>query len=310
MTFHNRSHDCVVSVDPQSSVSTASFSHLNSISNVVVSRSGRKYIEDSILASYRLDGRSLLDFRPVSIDKNVLPSFNGSAHVVSSNAELIACVKTEIQPYTNDSRNQPFVTCDVDCSPITNLAEKYETSHITSRYLTQLVNSHILTCFANDRNFVIDQHFFWKVSINVLVLNGEGDLLDIVTVGIKAALLETSFPHITCVRTLNDITREETMDFVVDPRPEIGTPFPIDSLPIFVTAGQICSRFVWDLSPEEAVCSHVRISVAVNSKGQCFGMHKTGTSTLPLSSILLAIQNSCHIGTKIHLLIKEKVNCN
>jgi hypothetical protein len=68
MALQNGSLDCVVSVEPQSSVSTASFSLLNSVNNVVVSRSGRKYIEDSILASYRLDGRSLLDFRLVSID--------------------------------------------------------------------------------------------------------------------------------------------------------------------------------------------------------------------------------------------------
>jgi exosome complex RNA-binding protein Rrp42 (RNase PH superfamily) len=92
--------------------------------------------------------------------------------------------------------------------------------------------------------------FFFFVYFTLLfllkILNGEGNLLDIVTVGIKAALLQTSyvshdfsylqikiattilifipilrfrrFPHITCVRTINDVTREETMDFVVDPR--------------------------------------------------------------------------------------------
>lgn len=44
------------------------FSSLGSVSEVAISRSERAYLEDGISASCRLDGRALLDYRPLTIE--------------------------------------------------------------------------------------------------------------------------------------------------------------------------------------------------------------------------------------------------
>lgn len=68
-----------------------------------VSQSERSYIQDSLLADYRTDGRSRLDWRSLSIATDVAPQANGSARCRLAGTDVLAACRLEVEEASHGS---------------------------------------------------------------------------------------------------------------------------------------------------------------------------------------------------------------
>ncbi|CDJ28171.1 exosome complex exonuclease, putative [Eimeria mitis] len=55
-----------------------------------------------------------------------------------------------------------------------------------------------------------------------------------------------------------------------------GKPFPIDTVPILITAAQIGDTYLWDLTEVEATCGDSFLVAAFLPSGACVGLQKFG----------------------------------
>lgn len=298
---------------PTSIISTSRSSTIASFSQFYLSRSERRFIEDGVLQSLRNDGRSLIDYRQSNVEVGVLPSANGSSRIRTADSELVVGVKCEICHLDSSmNSNKGTVKCGIDCSASLDIDIDDRSGQDASTYLSHLIERLCLNPSVIDRRklCILPGHFVWNVFVDVVILNGGGNIIDAISLGVKAALLDTLLPSVNHHSDVDQETGAEKVDFDVDPRPEMGHSLPLDEVPICVTVGQIQNRFVWDLSPQEETCSTSRLIVAVDSNGKCRGIHKAGQSPIRLASLHSALQNSRFVGAQIHKNLLEQVSLN
>lgn len=142
-------------------------------------------------------------------------------------------------------------------------------------------------------------------------MNGGGDPLDACSRGVCAALRNTIVPKVELPSELPlEKTESTTALFNVDPRPEMGDPFPgVDKIPICVTVGQIRGRFIWDLTPEEETCASSLLVVAVMPSGHPAGLYKRGKQPLQVSTVAQALANAHVVGGALHEDLIQKLRC-
>lgn len=120
--------------------------------------SSLKYIEEGINSNIRVDGRTLLTYRTIEINKSILVSADGSSSVMNEENNVICGIKLSLLPPEPHSIDEGFVNLQIDCPA--SVASK----------------------------------FVWGIDINVMVLNGGGGLLDIISIAIYVALNDMNIP--------------------------------------------------------------------------------------------------------------------
>jgi exosome complex component RRP42 len=138
----------------------------------------------------------------------------------------------------------------------------------------------------------------WILFIDALVLDSGGNLIDSLSIAVRAALLTTRIPKIE-VSTLEsgDVEIEITDNYDA---------LPLRNIPLCVSLAKIGSECVVDPSLEEETVMGSRVTIAVNSLGEVCSIQKVGTSSdLQPSELIQMVK----IATKISIrLFKEMDN--
>ncbi|KAF9059044.1 hypothetical protein BDP27DRAFT_1394694 [Rhodocollybia butyracea] len=85
------------------------------MASTFISKAEKSYIQAGLLANppRRADGRSLHDFRTISLETGVAPLSNGSARL----SLVMAAVKLEVENVDNENAVDGRIACSVSCSP-------------------------------------------------------------------------------------------------------------------------------------------------------------------------------------------------
>eukprot|EP00918_Siedleckia_nematoides_P014734 GHVU01031964.1.p1 GENE.GHVU01031964.1~~GHVU01031964.1.p1 ORF type:complete len:305 (+),score=72.08 GHVU01031964.1:407-1321(+) len=260
-----------------------------------ISTAERRFMEDGIRQNLRGDGRSCLDYRPMAVELDVITGASASVRVSASNVEVVAAVKCEVGTPAPETPNEGVVLVDVSVAPSSSW-ESQEDEEQRSAFLSQVIQSLCLGRSCVDRRAlsVREGLLCWRVFVDVVVFKSGGALLDAIAMATRLALLRTRLPLVT-VEDADDGKVELQLN---DSEYE-GTPFPAERVPVCVTVGQICGVFVWDLSSEEEAAADMRVTTAINPKGECVGIQKGGTAPLPLNAISIILRNSQLAGKQL-----------
>lgn len=82
----------------------------------MASKSEKSYIQTSLLSDppFRADGRSLGDYRTISLETGVAALANGSARVNAGGTDILAACKLEVEDIvTGDGVNSGRISCAV-----------------------------------------------------------------------------------------------------------------------------------------------------------------------------------------------------
>ncbi|SBS85922.1 exosome complex component RRP42, putative [Plasmodium ovale] len=267
--------------------------------------SSLKYIEDSINANIRVDGRTLLTYRTIDINKNILVSADGSSSVMNEENNVICGIKLSLLTPEPDAIDEGFINLQIDC-PASVAENRMKKEHL--QIMTSIIYD---LCIKNNINkkklCILPSKFVWGVDINVMVLNGGGGLLDIISIAIYVALNDTFLPVVIPKKKIDELNmfhNTKSKDYQVEIVENEKVQFPCENMPICISIGEINNKYIYDMSKiEEELVENIFV-VAITASGKCVAFHKLYGISVEISSILNMTENS----SKISHYLFEKIN--
>ncbi|KAI8930361.1 ribosomal protein S5 domain 2-type protein [Entophlyctis helioformis] len=186
------------------------------------------------------------------------------------------------------------VVCSVECSPSAMpFADPRDVEQMCNDY------SQILNRILNGPHggldlgklCIIPGATCWIVSVDVLILDYGGNVLDTIAMAVRGALHNTRLPKATVEQTDGhyefDIADDET-----------ETLSGRDMVPVAQTLCKIGSGRIVDATPLEDLCSSARLTVFVNRAGHVCGLQKSGKGSLEPSILVDMIETGVKTGAK------------
>lgn len=175
---------------------------LHSFASARLSASELAYIASGVASNLRVDGRSRLDYRPLTLQTDTLPQANGSARLKLEETDVLVAVNMSmVSPDPSRSRCEGFVHCSVDQSAACVGDEEDRIVQANNLILTAelqklIAHSHALPLTSL---VIVPEKQVWCINIDVLVIENGGNLMDAVVMAVKAALLTTKMPPIEII---------------------------------------------------------------------------------------------------------------
>lgn len=249
-----------------------------------VSASERRFIVEGVAAGVRADGRDRLSYRGAAVETALLSQSNGSARVSldGSGTDVLASVKLEVAPPRAAAPNAGFVEVSVSCCPsvsakLTGRAVE-EVNVELSQLLTRLLGASPSVDL--EKLCLVPGESVWAVHVDVMVFESSGNLPDVISMAVYAALNDTVFPRVRLVGVEGE---DKTIE--VDTDPAAGSLMAARSWPLCVTLCKIGKHFVVDPMQEEELCVTARVSVAVDPAGRVCGVQKSGAGAVDMQEL-------------------------
>lgn len=251
-----------------------------------LSASEVKFERDGIALGVRRDGRGLLDSRHVNLQVNLLPQANGSSRVRTMLAEtdLVCGVRLEVGQFADQA-----VQCSVDLGAIarTDLFGQVEAQKRAERQGLELADQ-VLGWLAGSVCLppaLIPNKARWVLFVDVVVLADGGNLLDLISLAVYAALCNARVPVAVSKPEDEDDNGDGAEDFDINPDILSAERLSVDQLTLAVTCWIISGQVVCDPTPEEEACADCGLVVAVSRLGEVASVHKLGAGKV-LGSVL------------------------
>lgn len=272
----------------------------------LLSSSEKEYITLGVEQDLRADGRGRLDFRPFSLEVDVVPQAAGSARLRLGRTDILVSIKTDIGRPALEAPTQGLVVCSVDAASGAAAAasagsgmgaEGTEDKHRRDR-LAEM--STTLTCILRDAGGIdleelglADGKHCWAVYVDVLILDEDGNIMDAIMLATRAALARTRLPGVTI-----EEGGEET-EIVLSDDPAAAKRINTAAIPVTVTLSQIGQAFVVDATVPEEVCSEAALLLAVNSEGAILYTKKVLGGSVDPSRLIDMLHNGQRIAASI-----------
>ncbi|CAI5712112.1 hypothetical protein KXD40_005923 [Peronospora effusa] len=269
-----------------------------------VSTSEKKYIVEGVAADVRADGRDRLSYRSLSLETSLLAQSNGSARasLESSGTDVLASVKLEVVSPLPESPNAGIVHVAVSCCPSVSAKLYGRAVDELNVELSQLMTRLLCSCSNTEleKYCIIPGESVWSISIDVMVFESSGNLPDVISMAIYAALNDTVFPSVRLVGVEGE---DKTIE--VDTDPAAGKLMTAQHWPICVTLSKIGDYFITDPLQEEELCTTAQMSVAVNPEGSVCGVQKSGMGAIEIEEMQQMIDEACARSKELFKLLQE-----
>ena len=261
----------------------------------MISAAEALYFTDGINQGIRADGRSCDSIRPLHIDRGVVNTANGSCRIRSKGCDIYVAIKADIGRPRHATPDEGIINVSVEfgCSVLSRVQDfSGRQANMEADAFSELVSNLISTlCLStlDKKQFCISpSRACWVVSVDVLVERIDGPLLDPISLGIRAALLDLELPValLPVDSEVRDGDEKESMIPVVELTGDLWKPSHESSSAICVSVGVFCENTVMmvDLDRIEENLAKTRgnnlVTISVNERGDCCGIHKFGAGSL------------------------------
>ena len=278
------------------------------MSTIQLSKTEQEYIINGIHFEHRIDGRKLLDYRDIQIEPSVLRGTHGSSRIRLGDTEILCGISVELYKIesnktlderstdSNTQNQKPKISdllhFSLECSPNASPDFQGRGGEKTAEEISNL----LLKSWTNNSKLVsalqiIENKYYWRVYIDLLVLECGGTLLDAASLACLTALRTTIFPR----TEVEEGDEFQPVILLVDDKmsgvkiTETDFNSCLDEAPIIITIHKIGHSHIVDPSLEEECCSSAAIRVALSNKsyknGNFLMMVKSGNKSLAPTSI-------------------------
>ncbi|CAH8486262.1 unnamed protein product [Schistosoma turkestanicum] len=259
---------------------------------VLLSDLERFYLVQGVEVGCRMDGRGPSEYRPLEIETNILSHASGSASIRIGETFIVCCVKMEVGKPSLTNPSEGRIEINVECYPTathhcnekaaSELAERLKTT-LQSTYQSKFIDLSSL-CIQRGRQC-------WVIYIDLLILEGAGNLLDASSLVIKAALLNATQSN----SLLLSVFQNKVNCLEAEVRRFSG-----DMLPLFITVHKIGKTYIIDASKEEEACSLSRLSLIIYPDGSIGSLEQDGCCSCQLESIVEMSQLATTVGKELN----------
>lgn len=276
---------------------------------VGLSLAEQHFIQGGITQDLRSDGRGRQDFRSFSIEFGVIPQANGSARVRIGSTDVIATVKADLGKPSTYRPDQGKIEISVECSPIA--APEFERRG--GDELSLELSGALQRCLLGGKSGagagidlstlnVMEGKICWDLYIEGLVVSSDGNLLDTLSIAIKAALSNTCIPKVQVVPGASPDEQED-----IEMSDEEFSHLDTSGVPAIVTLTKVGRHYIVDATLEEESQMSSAVSVSVNKLGHVCGLTKRGGAGLDQSVVLDMISVAQHVGQRLITLVDSEI---
>lgn len=240
----------------------------------------------------RLDGRKLVDYRDIKVEKGVVRSAEGSARVKIGRTEVIAGIKMEVmQPYP-DAPDQGSIMVGAELLPLSSPDFELGPPSIEAVELARVVDRGIRESKNLDfkKLCITPGEKAWMIIIDICTINNEGNLLDASALAAIAALGNAVFPKYE--------------DGKIDYKEKTSKRIEMDDFPITITLIKVGNKFIVDPDSDEEKAIDARLSVASLSDGTLCALQKGGDYPLTAEDIDKMVDIALHKSKELRKFIK------
>ncbi|MHC1586316.1 MAG: exosome complex protein Rrp42 [Candidatus Hecatellaceae archaeon] len=239
-----------------------------------------KQIMELLKLGKRLDNRGLLDYRPITVNPNVIGKAEGSAMVSLGNTKVLVGVKVETGPPYSDTPNLGVLTVNAELLPLAHAIFEPGPPDENSIELARVVDRGIRESKAVDleKLIIIPGKLGYVIFIDIYILNHDGNLVDASAFAAMAALANTKIPEVVVGE---DGEARKTEEF---------KPLPIQDCPIPVTMVKVGEALLVDPTLEEETVASARLTITTMKDGRICAIQKSGPGTFTIDEIVKAQQ--------------------
>lgn len=224
----------------------------------------------------RLDGRTLNEFRqPIVIQTDISWTAEGSTRVQIGETVVMAGVKLSLERPYNDTPDEGGIMINAELSPLSSKEFEVGPPGIKAVELARVVDRGIRESKAIDLKALCIEPGVkaWFVTVDIVSINDDGNLLDTAGLAALAALKSARFP----------VVNLETG--AIDYKQKTDKPLPLTKEPLPITVYQINGSLLVDPSQEEENAYEARLTVASDSDGTISALQKGGVTPLSIEQI-------------------------
>ncbi len=212
---------------------------------MVIPRLKQELMRKVVSQGVRIDGRELLDYRPIKIDVGPVKTADGSAIVTLGNTKVIAGVKVEIGEPFEDTPDEGGLVVNLEIAPTAapdiEPGPPDENAIEIARVIDRAIRH---SGFIDLKSLCIEPgKYAWILWIDIYVINHDGNLFDAASLAAAAALLNTTIPKAEVDQTSNTVRVDRSVRQTLNAN--------IERLPITLTYAKFGGSIIADPTREE-----------------------------------------------------------
>ncbi len=225
-----------------------------------------------LVFSYSRKDRKTDDFRKITIARGVIENAEGSAQVELGKTRVIAGVKLSVkEPYADASDEGILMVGVTQAEIISHMSFEPTRSGFADTEVARLVDRGLREGHAIDVGKLVikPKELVWCISIDVVVVNNDGNLIDACALAAMAALQDTKL-LIFDEKTNNVVLGEKTKESL-----------PLKNIVTTTTFQKIKKTIVLDPNSKEEDPVNCKVTMSLyDDKGTLCAIQKGGTGTL------------------------------
>lgn len=234
---------------------------------LILSEVKEAFVKDLIAKGKRVDGRGFLDYREISVEKNLLPNTEGSALARIGDTKVLAGIKFDLVEPFPDRLDEGVFVVGAEFSPIAHPEFYAGPPDENSIELARVVDRGIRSAKVIDlRKLGAITGFKEKVFglfLDIHILDHFGNLVDCASLAAMAALSTTRLPKY-------DADSEKIV------RGEFVGPLEVSCKVVSCSFEKIDGKMVLDASFEEELASEGRLTLSTASNELVCAAQKSG----------------------------------
>jgi exosome complex component RRP42 len=170
----------------------------NKMSNTDYIPGSAGHLLKALEADVRYDGRAKTDFRNIVVETNVSATAEGSAIVTAGNCKVMAGVKVSLGTPYPDSPEDGTLMVGCELLPLAHKSIETGPPSIDSIEIARVIDRGIRESHAFDtKKLCIKKgERVWTVSVDIVPINHDGNIIDLGALAALCALSVTRFPTI------------------------------------------------------------------------------------------------------------------
>ncbi|XP_063987742.1 exosome complex exonuclease RRP42 [Diachasmimorpha longicaudata] len=262
----------------------------------------KTFILHGVDADFRTDGRSRLEYRALEIETNIMPQTNGSVRLKIANTDVLVTVKVELDTPSLDRPNEGKLEFFVDCSA--NAAPEFEGKggeELGTKISNVLSNAYRSASTLDLKVLsILPSKKCWKMYVDVLILQCDGNLIDAIGAAVKCALFATEIPKVLTAAVDGD-----DIDLQLSDDPFDCVKLNVENYPVLVTLCKIGDNFVVDPTADEELYAAASLVMSVTPNGRVTSIVKTGYGSLQPSTLIKTVECGKEVGKRLNDRLME-----
>uniref|UniRef100_A0A915M921 Ribosomal RNA-processing protein 42 n=1 Tax=Meloidogyne javanica TaxID=6303 RepID=A0A915M921_MELJA len=254
----------------------------------------------------------LTDYRPISIETGILAGANGSARIQIGSTDVLLSVKAELNTTTDpilSNRLKFFVDLSANASPKFAGRGGQEQAEEWAKTLYAAYDNDYIMVESMKRLLLAPPLHYWTLYVDAIVLQHDGNIMDALSLGVKAALFDTQICNVI-------VRPADEGKFLIDLPDEISTwKLDVTSAPLIVAVTRIGNQSVFDLDLSEELCSNNTLYVGIkqgeneedNSESLITCIKKVGGGAVEIDSMIEMLEKATHIARNLNFGLMNKL---